>query len=172
LGVSCVLAVASSFIALAAPSHARGNPPCPYRVIVSREDLSGEQSARVCDLNRIAEWLAAVPDATVSTQPPHGSFRNGYTGTIAAAPKHGQESHSGRRRVLLIERVHPVAEAGPVAFVPSRTVLLRHPGPFPKWIVNPGWRALDASMRLPPVLRRLGMLRPTASVATPSAIPT
>src|SRR5262249_58747905 len=86
LGVSCVVVMVSSFIALVAPSPARGARACPYGIIVSRQDHAGEQSARVCDLNRIAEWLAAVPDASVSTRRPQGALHDAYTRTVVAGP--------------------------------------------------------------------------------------
>src|SRR5919197_3929856 len=84
LAASCSIAMVGSLIAFATPSPARANPPCSYWVFVSRENFPGERSARVCDVNRIAEWLAAVPDATVSNQRPDGALNDGFTVTVVA----------------------------------------------------------------------------------------
>ena len=167
-------------IASAAPLPASATRACPYWVSVSRENFPGEQTARICDLNRIADWLGAVPDATLSAEPPQDDLKDGFTVTlVTVAGRQDLETEPpapGIGKVLLTERVYPVAASGPVAFVASRSVLLHHPGPFPKWVVRPGWRALDATEPVPPILRRLGMLRPTFTPvppvsATPSASP-
>jgi hypothetical protein len=161
---------------VAAPSPANATRPCPYWVSLSRENFPGERAARICDLNRIAEWLGAVPDAARSTQRPQGALNDGFTVTIvtvAGQPRAGtQESAPGIGKVLLTEKVYPVAGSGPVAFVPSRSVLFHHPGPFPKWVVYPGWRRLDATEPIPPVLTRLGMMELIAATPTVSAAPT
>jgi hypothetical protein len=164
-------------IAFSAPSPANATRTCPYWVSVSRENVPGEQTARICDLNRIAEWLGAVPDVTL-TQAPQGALNDGFTVTlvtVAGLQHTGIELPApGIGKVLLTERVYPIAGSGPVAFVSSRSVLFHRPGPFPKWVVSPGWRGLDATEPVPPVLARLGMLRPTLRAATPtlSAAPT
>jgi hypothetical protein len=171
--VTIIFASATAF-STAQPAEA--NRACPYWVSVSRENFPGEQTARLCDLNRLAEWLKAVPDASLLTQTPQGTLNDGFTVTVVTVPgwKHIEALPPGPGigRVLLTERVYPVAESGPVAFVPSRSVMLRHPGPFPTWVVDAGWRALDATKRVPPVLAELGMLQPMASPTTPTLAPT
>lgn len=157
--------------AFSAPSPANATRTCPYWVSVSRENFPGEQTARICDLNSIAEWLGAVPDATL-TQAPEGALNDGFTVTVVTLPRRRptriEPPPPGIGKVILTEKVYPVAGSGPVAFVSSRSVLLHHPGPFPKWVVYPGWRGLDATEPVPPVLARLGMLRPTFMAATPT----
>jgi hypothetical protein len=169
-----VIVTLSSVVAASTASRAQANA-CPYRISVSREGLPGEQTARVCDVDRIADWLGAVPDATASTQAPKGALHASFTVTVVAASgssRNGASPNPPQGRVLLKERVYPRAESGPVAFVPSRSVFQHHPGPFPKWVVSVGWRALDASKGVPPVLARLGMPQPTSDGTTPTLIPT
>ena len=156
--------------AFSAPSPANATRTCPYWVSVSRENFPGQQTARICDLNSIAEWLGAVPDATL-TQAPQGPLNDGFTVTVVTVPTERLTDlppGPGIGKVILTEKVYPVAGSGPVAFVSSRSVLLHHPGPFPKWVAYPGWRRLDATEPVPPVLARLGMLRPTFMAATPT----
>jgi len=157
--------------AFSAPSPANATRTCPYWVSVSRENVPGEQTARICDLNRVAAWLGAVPDATLIPAP-QDALNDGFTVTVVMLPRRQhtriEPPPPGIGKVILTERVYPVAGSGPVAFVSSRSVLLHHPGPFPKWVVYPGWRGLDATEPVPPLLSRLGMLRPTVRAATPT----
>ena len=168
LGSIVLLGLVTAF---SAPSPANATRTCPYWVSVSRENVPGERTARICDLNRIAEWLGAVPDVTL-TQAPQGALNDGFTVTLVTVA--GQQYTGielpapGIGKVLLTEKVYPIAGSGPVAFVSSRSVLFHRPGPFPKWVVYPGWRGLDATEPVPPVLARLGMLRPTFVAATPT----
>jgi hypothetical protein len=161
--ISFSLAMAFS----AGPADA--GPGCRYWILVSRQGFPGEETARVCDVGEVVLWLRAIPEAEVSTQAPPGALNDSFTVTVYLAKgvfryEPGLEPAAQRGR-LLTEQVYPVAESGPVAFVPSRSIF-RGQGPSPRWAVPAGWRSLDASERVPTVLTRLGMLQPTAGRST------
>jgi hypothetical protein len=156
-------------------TRAEAGHGCPYSIFVSRENIPGDQGARLCDVAEVVDWLRAVPGAEVSAQAPPGALNDGFTVTVFLTrgflyepeplpipPPHGQ---------LLTERVYPVAESGPVAFVPSRSIF-HGPGQYPRWVVEAGWRSIDASQPVPRVLTRLGMLPPRAVPTTPTLTPT
>jgi hypothetical protein len=156
-------------------ARAEAGHGCRYSIFVSRENIPGDQGARLCDVAEVVDWLRAVPGAEVSAQAPPGALNDGFTitvfltrgflyepGPLPIPPPHGQ---------LLTERVYPVAESGPVALVPSRSIF-HGPGQYPRWVVEPGWRSIDASQPVPRVLARLGMSQPRAVPTTPTLTPT
>src|SRR5512132_4100361 len=106
--------------AFSAPAPANATRTCPYWVSVSRENFPGEQTARICDLNGIAEWLEAVPDATL-TQAPQGALNDGFTVTVVtvAGRQHTgtQPPAPGIGRVLLPEQVYPLTGSTPLPYM-------------------------------------------------------
>ena len=159
-----------------------GGEGCRYWVMLTltREGLPSEYFARVCNLGEIVNWLRAIPGATVSAQAPPGALNDSFTVTIGLITNPAVEAlppAPGMGQVLLTERVYPVAESGPVAFVPTRSIVHGR-GQYPRWVVRPGWRSLNANKPVPTVLARLGMLQPapsgttTPAPTTPTAIAT
>jgi hypothetical protein len=159
------------------PSEARQG--CRYWVLVSRQGFPGEQSAAVCDIGALVDWLRLVPEAEISAQAPQVALNDGFTVTIflqsRGFPGFPIETlpNSPGGEVLLTERVYPVAEGGPVAFVPSRSIF-HGVGRYSRWTVRAGWRSLDASTQVPSPLAKLGLLQiavptPTFTRAAPSA---
>jgi hypothetical protein len=153
---------------------------CRYWVMLAREGFPSENFARVCDIGEIVDWLRAIPGATVSAQAPPSALVESFTVTIGLIKDPAVEAlppEPGMGKVLLTERVYPVAESGPVAFVPTRSIF-HGPGQYPRWVVRPGWRSLNANKPVPTVLTRLGMLQPASSgrttpaATTPTAIAT
>jgi hypothetical protein len=138
----------ASILALSTLPHADAKSGCPYDILVNRQEGRG-LNARVCAYGAVVNWLRVTPGADVSSQAPQGELRDGFTVTI----------YSVSGRPLVSERVYPLADGGPVAFVPSRTVF-RAVTAYPRWVIPAGWRTLDASERVPPVLKRLGMPQP------------
>jgi hypothetical protein len=168
--VLCVSAMASS-----TPMLAEVGQGCRYWVQVSREGFGGEQAAQVCDVGNVVDWLGVVPEAKVSTQAPQVTLNDSFTVTIYLArrtfPYEMLPVPPSGSAMLVTERVYPVADSGPVAFVPTRSIF-HEPGGYPRWVVLAGWRSLDASKRVPTVLTKLGMLQPTATRTTPTSTPT
>jgi hypothetical protein len=122
-------------------------PRCPF-VVVNRQE-GRELSARLCHTGAVVDWLGATPSTPVESQPPPGELGDGFTVSIFS-----------RSRRLLSARVYLFADAGPIAYVPSRTVLRTNDPVRRRWIVPVGWRTIDATEHVPAVLRRLGMSLP------------
>jgi hypothetical protein len=168
-GVTLGVVIAAT---IAVPAGARN--ACPFWISVSREGFPGEENARICGVGKVVSWLRALPNAEVLRETPHGALNDGFTVTIVTGygPNEVLPIPPRRGSVLLAERVYPVADIGPVAFVPSRSVFRDPRGPL--WVVPSGWRALVPTEPVPAVLTRLGMLQPNATGPTPvpSASPT
>jgi hypothetical protein len=167
--VISIFAMASSTVL-----PAEAGQPCRYWIVVSRQGFPGEGSARVCDVAEVVDWLRVVPEAGASAQVPQGALYDSFTVTVFFEPTFRWEPvpvPPPNTELLLTERVYPVAESGPVAFVPSRSIF-HGTGRYPRWVVRAGWRSLDASKRVPPVLTKLGMLQPVAGPTTPTLAPT
>jgi hypothetical protein len=162
-------------VAFSTAVPAEGGQACRYWVQVSREGFGGEQAAQLCDVGNVVDWLGVVPGAKVSTQAPQVTLNDSFTVTIYLArkafPYEMLPVPPSGSAVLVTERVYPVADAGPLALVPSRSIF-HGPGRYPRWVVLAGWRSLDASKRVPTVLTKLGMLQPTAVPTTPTFTPT
>jgi len=166
-GVTLGVVIAAN---IAVPAVARN--ACPFWISVSREGFSGEENARICGVGKVVSWLRALPNAEVLRETPHGALNDGFTVTIVTGygPNEVLPIPPRWGSVLLDERVYPVADIGPVAFVPSRSVFRDPRGPL--WVVPSGWRALVPTEPVPTVLTRLGMLQPTAGPTTPTFTPT
>jgi len=167
--ITFIFAVA--FVTASAAEAGRG---CRYSIFVSREEIPGARSARLCDVGGVVDWLRAVPEAEVLLQAPHGALKDGFTVSVFLTRGFLYEPNPlpipPRRGQLLTERVYPVAESGPVAFVPSRTVF-HGPGGYPRWVVRAGWRSIDANKPVPRVLTKLGMLQPEVGSTIPTLAP-
>jgi hypothetical protein len=151
-GVSVLLAPAS-ILAKQVQADAAGN--CRYQVSVQRQE-GRVLSARVCDVGDLVNWLRVTPGAEVSTQAPDGGLLDGFTVTILVQYRPLQPDVL---RPLLTETVYPLAMGGPVAFVRSRTIFHEFTA-YPRWVMPAGWRTLDPTEPVPPVLRRLGLPEP------------
>ena len=103
---------------------------------------------------------------------PETALNDGFTVTIGSM--RGQTEAlpplPGIGRVLLTERVYPLAASGPVAFIPSTSII--RTGPHHRVVVPEGWRSLDAIAPVPSVLAGLGMLQPAPGRSTPTVPPT
>src|SRR5438034_4474923 len=161
LGGALATITLASTIALSAVSHA--GPPdagggCPLiKILVSREGSAGEDSVGlICRrVGDIVGWLGVTPGVAVSNQPPQGALHESFTVTILLQ----HPLHTLVFRPILAETVYPLADGGPVALVRSRTIFHEF-GPYPRWVVPAGWRTLDPTERMPPVLKQLGMPQP------------
>ena len=171
-GKACVVTLSFAMTFSTTAPRAEAGQGCWYWVQVSRERFPGEETLQVCDVGRVVDWLRATPEANVSTQTPEGALNDSFTVTVYLA-KRAFPIHEmlpvppSGSAVLVTERVYPVSESGPVAFVPSRSVF-HGPGQYPRWVVRAGWRYLDPMDRVPTVLTRLGMLQPIAPGPTPT----
>jgi hypothetical protein len=145
---------------------AQAGDGCRYWVKLSREALPGENVARTCDVLDILGWLAGRQD--VSAPAPETALNDGFTVTIGSmrGPTEALPPLPGIGHVLLTERVYPLAESGPVAFIPSTSII--RTGPHHRVVVPEGWRSLDAIAPVPSVLAGLGMLQPAPSRSTPT----
>lgn len=152
---ACASVTLALVIVLSTATHAGAGGGCPYEILVTRQE-GRVLSARVCDVGAVVNWLRVTPGAEVSSQAPGGDLRDGFTVTILVQYRPLQPDVL---RPLLTERVYPLAEGGPVAFVPLRTIF-HEVTAYPRWVVPAGWRTLDASEPVPPVLKRLGMSQP------------
>ena len=152
---ACAGVTLALVIALSTPTQAGAGDGCPYEILVARQE-GRVLSAWVCDVGEVVNWLRVTPGAEVSSQAQGGDLRDSFTVTILVQYRPLQPDVL---RPLLTERVYPLAEGGPVAFVPSRTIF-HEVTAYPRWIVPAGWRTLDASEPVPPVLKRLGMSQP------------
>jgi hypothetical protein len=164
-----------TFATAFSPAPAHAGQPCPYWIFVSREGSFGEETAWVCRIGGILAWLRVIPGANVSAQGPPGPLNDRFTITVGAAKPNTEAPPppglQRERSTILKVSVYPVAESGPVAFVQSRSIFHGR-GRYPRWVVQAGWRSLDASKRVPTVLTKLGMLQPTAAPTTPTFTPT
>jgi hypothetical protein len=149
LGGALASITLASILALSALPHADAKGGCPYDILVNRQEGRG-LNARVCAYGAVVNWLRVTPGADVSSQAPQGELRDGFTVTI----------YSVSGRPLVSERVYPLADGRPVAFVPSRTVF-KAVTAYPRWVITAGWRTLDPCERVPAALRRLGMPQPS-----------
>ena len=144
----------ASIIALSTLNHANAGGGCPLiEIMVSREGSIG--GGFVCHVGGVVGWLQVYSGAEVSSQPPQGDLHESYTVTIFLQ----HPLHSERFRPILTETVYPLADGGPVALVRSRTIFHEF-GPYPRWVVPAGWRTLDPTEPMPPVLDVLGMPQP------------
>ena len=154
-GALASIALAST-IALSTLNHADAGSGCPlFRILVSREGSGGGDASLVCQVGGIVGWLGVYSGAKVSSHPPQGELHESYTVTIFLQ----HPLHSEGFRPILTETVYPLADGGPVALVRSRTIFHEF-GPYPRWVVPAGWRTLDPTERMPPVLKQLGMPQP------------
>jgi hypothetical protein len=146
----------ASIIALSTLNHANAGGGCPlFEILVSREGSGGGRASFVCHVGSVVGWLGVTPGVAVSSQPPQGPLHESFTITIFLQ----HPLHSEGFRPILTETVYPLADGGPVAFVRSRTIFHEF-GPYPRWVVSAGWRTLDPTERMPPVLEILGMPQP------------
>ena len=63
-------------------TRAEAGHGCRYSIFVSRENIPGDQGARLCDVAEVVDWLRAVPGAEVSAQAPPGVLNDGFTVTV------------------------------------------------------------------------------------------
>jgi hypothetical protein len=148
----------ASIIALSAMSHANAGGGCPFiEILVSREGSGGGRASLVCRerVGGVVAWLGVTPGVAVSSQPPQGDLHESFTITIFL--QHPLQSEGSRP--ILTETVYPLADGGPVALVRSSTIYHEF-GPYPRWVVPAGWRTLDQTEPMPPVLEVLGMPQP------------
>jgi hypothetical protein len=149
----------ATIIALSTLNHADAGGGCPlFKISLSREGSGGGNAGFVCHVGGVVGWLQVYSGAEVSSRPPQGELHESFTVTISLQhPLH--PLHSEGFRPILTETVYPLAERGPVALVPSRTIFHEF-GPYPRWVVPAGWRTLDPTDRMPLVLEQLGMPQP------------
>jgi hypothetical protein len=157
-----------------APPPAHAGDECPYWISVTRQENGAGGSARLCDVGRVVAWLGMTPEDNVTADPPAGSLNSSFTVTIYLTPRgfpYPVPQGPGVK-VLVTEHVYPVAASGPVALVRSRSIFHGF-GSYPRWVVRPGWRTLDATQRVPATLTKLGMLQPLGGIgpATPEPSP-
>jgi hypothetical protein len=158
------------------PVPALADNECPYWISVTREENGAGGTAHVCDVGRVVAWLRATPGAEILLAPPSHGLNSSFTVTIYhLARKTFQEGpipDQPGAKALLTEYVYPIAESGPVALVRSRSTF-HGPGGYPRWVVRPGWRLLDATQRVPAALTKLGILQPAGLIgaATPEPSP-
>jgi hypothetical protein len=152
----------ASIVALSTGNHADAGGGCPYyEILVARQGQPGVPGALVCHVGAVVGWLGATPGAAVSSQPPQGNLLDGYTVSILLQ----QPLHTEGFRPLFTETVYPLAVGGPVAFVRSRTIFQGFTA-YPRWVIPAGWRTLNPTEPVPPVLKALGM--PQAQLAPSS----
>ena len=139
----------------AGPPDAGGGCPL-YKILLSREGSGGGDSfGLICHVGGVVGWLAVYSGAKVSSEPPQGELHESLTVTILLQ----HPLHTLGFRPILTETVYPLADGGPVALVRSRTIFHEF-GPYPRWVVPAGWRTLDPTEPMPPVLEVLGMPQP------------
>src|SRR5512132_1680592 len=148
----------ASIIALSPLNHAKAGGGCPLiEILVSREGSGGGRASLVCRerVGGVVAWLGVTPGVALSSQPPQGDLHESFTITIFLQ----HPLHSEGFRPILTETVYPLADGGPVALVRSKTIYHEF-GSYPRWVVSAGWRTLDQTEPMPPVLEVLGMPQP------------
>ena len=146
----------ASIITLSTLNHANAGGGCPLiEILVSREGSGGGRAGLVCHVGDVVGWLGVTPRVAVSSQPPQGDLHESFTITIFLQ----HPLHSEGFRPILTETVYPLADGGLVALVRSRTIYHEF-GPYPRWVVSAGWRTLDETEPMPPLLEVLGMPQP------------
>jgi hypothetical protein len=156
LGGALASITLASIIALSTLNHTSAAGGCPlFEILVSREGSGGGRAGLVCRVGGVVGWLGVTPGVAVSSQPPPGELHEGFTVTIFLQ----HPLHSEGFRPILTETVYPLAERGPVALVRSRTIFHEF-GPYPRWVVSAGWRTLDQTEPMPPLLESLGIPQP------------
>jgi len=157
IGAIVLLATA---IAASTTANAETGSACfaRYRVGVLRENGGSELDAYACDVGQLVRWLHVTPQAVVTPQRPAEDLSDAFTVTI---------TDESRLERPIVAEVYPSAANGPLVHVLYWTVF-RTRSPSRRWAVPAGWRTLDATERIPALLRKLGMFQSAQRSPSPS----